>query len=232
MKKVLYGFGDSLVDGHCVHVGMLDALAEKYGLEYHKYAVNGAAIIPVNEKTKDLPEVAFQVKFHVPDVAKQVEDAPDHIPDYVVFDGLTNDDARSDIQEHIGAITQSFDGTYDCETFYGAFERVCYLLKKKYRGSQIFYVAVHRMPTRDMEVEDMLQSAAREVCGKWSIPVVDVYRTGKINTCKEEMRERYSYDTEESLTGGNGTHLNPDGYETFYLPMLEEARGLDSGAKG
>jgi len=41
MGKMIYGFGDSLVDGHCLHIGMLDALAEKYGMEYRKYAVNG-----------------------------------------------------------------------------------------------------------------------------------------------------------------------------------------------
>lgn len=45
-RKMIYGFGDSLVDGHCLHCGMLDALAEKYGMIYRKYAINGATVIP------------------------------------------------------------------------------------------------------------------------------------------------------------------------------------------
>ena len=73
MEKVLYGFGDSLVDGHCIHVGMLDALAEKYGLAYHKYAVNGATIIPNDEIAGGLDA---QERKRVPDVAAQIQAAP------------------------------------------------------------------------------------------------------------------------------------------------------------
>lgn len=101
-KKVLYGFGDSLVEGHCINIGMLDRLAEKNGMKYQKYARNG-------------------------------------------------------------------------------------------------------------------------VCQKWSISHVDIYRYGQINTCIDEMRKKYSYDTAYCLTDGNGTHLNAQGYERWYLPEIEDA---------
>lgn len=228
MEKVLYGFGDSLVDGHCIHVGMLDALAEKYGLAYHKYAVNGATVIPNDEIAGGLDA---QDRKRVPDVAAQVQAAPEEVPDYIVFDGLTNDAYLSSIEGRVGKMTLSYGGDYDRATFYGAFERICFLLREKYMDSRIFYVCVHRMPGRDMELQEVLQKAAREVCGKWSIPCVDIFRQGQINTCVEEMRRRYTYDRAERLADGSGTHLTPAGYERWYLPMLEAALNLNSSAE-
>ena len=195
MNKVLYGFGDSLVEGHCIGVGMLDALAKKYDLAYHKYAKNGAAIIP-----RDMTEDAAGDDGRVPDVAAQIELASGRVPDFICF-----------------------DGEYDRSTFYGAFERICFLLRRKYADSRIFYVSVHKMPTRSRNVQEILHGAAREVCEKWSIPCVDVYRCGQLNTCVDEMRRKYSYDRAEYLTDGNGTHLNAEGYEKWYLPMIEDA---------
>ncbi len=204
-KQLLYGFGDSLVDGHCIGVGMLDALALKYEMTYRKYAQNGATVIP-----GDL------------DVAAQIEAASGEMPDFVCFDGLTND-AYPGTLKKLGIITESYCGEYDCSTFCGAFERICFLLREKYADSRIFYVCVHKMPTRDMETQKILQKAARMICEKWSIPYVDVFRQGQLNTCIDEMRRKYSYDRTECLTDGNGTHLNAEGYAKWYLPMIEEA---------
>lgn len=218
-RKMIYGFGDSLVDGHCLHCGMLDALAEKYGMIYRKYAINGATVIPRGQ----IPGGENPEGSSVPDVAAQIEAASEEVPDFICFDGLTNDVYHGIARNHLGAITDSYEGDYDTATFYGAFERICFLLREKYRDSHIFYVCVHKMPTRDMEAQEMMQKAARQVCEKWSIPCVDIFRRGQINTCVEGMRKAYSYDTAERLTDGNGTHLNPAGYERWYLPAIEDA---------
>lgn len=215
-EKILYGFGDSLVDGHCIGIGMLDALAQKYGMRYHKYARNGATVIPGTALSDENAE-------SVPDVALQIERASDVLPDFVCFDGLTNDAYPITAYRYLGEITDSYSGEYDCTTFYGAFERVCFLLRQKYGDSRIFYICPHKMPTREQKVQEILQKAAREVCGKWSIPYVDVYRRGQINTYVEEMRRKYSYDRPEHLFDGNGTHLNAAGYEKWYLPMIEDS---------
>lgn len=161
----------------------------------------------------------------MPDVARQIEDADPTVPDIICFNGLTNDAWQLDTLEHMGKLSAAFDGDFDRTTFYGAFERVCFLLRNKYRDSAIFFVCSHKMPTRDMRLQELLQRAAREVCEKWSIPYVDVYRQGQINTCIKGMRMGYSYDTADCLTGGNGTHLNATGYKKWYLPMLETAMG-------
>lgn len=208
-KKVLYGFGDSLVEGHCIGIGMLDALARKHGLHYEKYARNGASVIPMEGR---------------PSMIAQIEGAANTAPDLICFNGLTND-AYHATPRQLGCLSESCAGGYDTATFYGAFQQICYLLRRKYLDSPIFFVASHRMPGVDMAFQEMLQEAARKACAKWSIPVIDVFRRGQINTCVEEMREKYSYDTADCLTGGNGTHLNAAGYEKWYLPMIEAAVG-------
>lgn len=72
-----------------------------------------------------------------------------------------------------------------------------------------------------MKVQQALHKAARKACQKWSIPCVDVFRRGQINTCVDQMRRRYSYNKADCLYDGNGTHLNAKGYEKWYLPMIE-----------
>ncbi len=206
-EKILYGFGDSLVEGHCIGVGMLDALAKKHGLRYEKYARNGASVIPMEGR---------------PSIIRQIEEASTAMPDLICFNGLTNDSYHSTPQQ-LGQLSDSYAGEYDTATFCGAFERICFLLRQKYPDSLIFFVASHKVPGVDMDFQKTLQGAARTVCVKWSIPVIDVFRRGQINTCVEEMREKYSYDTADCLTGGSGTHLNAEGYAKWYLPMIEAA---------
>lgn len=213
--KTIYGFGDSLVEGHCLKVGMLDALAEKNGMKLVKYARNGATVIPDSSNADE--------RGLVPDVAEQIVRASEEVPDYVCFDGLTNDACRPEPAKWLGKMETGYQGPYDTATFYGAFERVCRLLRTKYQESRVIYICVHKMPTRDFAAQDILQKAAREVCAKWSIPCVDIYRSGLINTCLDGMRKAYSYNTAEFPQDGNGTHLNAAGYEKWYLPMIEQA---------
>ncbi|MDO4293458.1 MAG: SGNH/GDSL hydrolase family protein [Eubacteriales bacterium] len=212
--KTIYGFGDSLVAGHANRVGMLDFAARKNGMIYRRYAANGATIVPgIAPRIGD--------GWLVPDVASQVESASAETPDFVCFDGLTNDAEKATAERYLGQLSDSWDGGWDLSTFYGAFENVCHTLRKKYQDSCIFYVAVHRMPTRDQKTQEILQRAAREVCEKWAIPVVDMFRAGGINTCIDGMRRDYSYDTMEKLWDGNGTHLNEAGYSEWYAPAIE-----------
>ena len=214
--KVLYGFGDSLVAGHAIGVGMLHRVAEKYGMDYHCFAINGATIIP--NIAREFPDA-----FLVDDVAAQIAAADKKRPDFICFDGMTNDAYPFVAETRLGRISVLSDGEYDTFTYYGAFERVCYLLKKKYGESRIFYVAAHRMPTRDRKAQEILHKAAEECCAKWEIPVIDIYHSNEFDTCREEMRRAYSYNTAEKLTDGNGTHLNAEGYARWYAPAIERA---------
>lgn len=214
--KILSGFGDSLVDGHYNGIGMLHHVAAANEMIYHNYAINGASVIPC--KPYVLPDMSKTVY----DIAAQIKQAPDIFCDFVCFDGLTND-AYEKNSNYPGIIADSFNGNYDTSTFCGAFENICYLLRKKYQNSAILYICPHKMPTRSITAQNILQENARKICEKWSIPYVDMYRKGQINTCIDCMRINFSYNKINETINGNGTHLNESGYRLWYAPVIESA---------
>lgn len=212
--KTLYGFGDSLVKGHHLGVGMLDFLAKKNGIIYTNYAENGATVIP--GIARKLKNAAW------PDIAAQIEHASPAAPDVICFDGMTNDVFPLVRTQYFGEIAQGFPEGYDTTTFTGAFEHICRLLREKYPDSALLYICPHKMASRDLSCQEMFQTRVREICGKWSIPHVDIFRKSKIDTCLDEMRQQYSYDGPGERTGGSGTHLNEEGYARFYAPLIEK----------
>lgn len=209
--KTLYGFGDSLVEGHELMIGMLDYVAQANGMVYSKYARNGARVVPQHRAGA------------APDVAKQIEEASPDVPDFICFNGLTNDAWEDNVMERIGTLTEQYEGPFDTGTFIGAFERVCALLRQKYQDSSILYICPHKMPGRPLPVQDTLQYWARTICEKWAIPYLDMYRRGGINTCIPGMCRKYSYDTAAHPQDGNGTHLNALGYQRWYAPAVTAA---------
>lgn len=215
--KTIYGFGDSLIKGHVNGIGMLDYVAEKNGMILQKYAVNGATVI-----TGLLKKIGKPLWFE-PNIAEQILEAPSDVPDYICFDGLTNDAEDMVVKEYLGVLTDHYRGGYDRTTFIGSFEHICFLLREKYQNSAIFYVCAHKMPTRSLWAQDTFQEWARKTCEKWSIPCIDVYRAGGINTFLPGMRREFSYDDMHSTTDGDGTHLNEAGYRLWYAPMIEQA---------
>ena len=174
-------------------------------MNYTKYAVNGSTIIGSSSTS----------------IINQIANASSIVPDFVVFDGLTNDAYQTTIDSKLGALSDNFNGVYDTSTFYGAFEQICYNLRTKYMDSNIIYVVPHKMPTRNKLVQDKLTSIALEVCNKWSIPVVDIYNKGQINCYLDNMRTKYSYNNQGETSGGNGTHLTGEGYDKWYAPLIK-----------
>lgn len=212
--KTLYGFGDSLVRGHWLDVGMLDDVAEKHGMRYTKYAQNGATVIP---------GIAWKLKKEDwPDIAAQIEGAPKEQPDFICFDGMTNDISPLVRQHYFGRIAPGFAGGYDTSTFTGAFEQICLRLREKYPESRVIYICPHKMKARDPLCQEIFQARAKEVCEKWSIPYADVYGASGLDTCDEEIRRQFSYDRPGECTGGSGTHLNAEGYARWYAPLIEK----------
>jgi len=214
--KTIYGFGDSLIAGHFNGIGMLDYFAASNHMQLYKFACNGASVMPRDPFSfPDMDGIVY-------DIATQIDLAPDTQPDYICFNGMTNDAREESLVNAPGRISDSFDGDYDTTTFIGAFETICYKLKTKYPNSKLLYICPHRMPTRTIHAQETLLSCVQQILNKWEIPYLDMYHDGGIDTCIEEMRIQYSYDNMSSMTGGNGTHLNAEGYEEFYAPMLEE----------
>ena len=203
-NKTVYSFGDSLLAGHYSGEGMIDGLVAENNMKYTKYATNGHTICGDGTTS----------------ILNQINNAPSTPPDFVIFDGLTND-AYDNIANNVGTISPSFKGGYGTNDFTASFETICYTLRNKYVDSNIIYIAPHKMSSRSKNAQDILQARAKEICNKWSIPVVDIYNEGQINCYIDSMRIKYSYDNAGETDGGNGTHLTGKGYNKWYKPLIE-----------
>ena len=203
--KTVYSFGDSLIQGHYSGLGMLEGLTSEYGMIYTKYAKGGNTITINGTKSN---------------VYNQVEGASDACPDFVVFNGLTNDCDNVGHRFALGSVTEGFDGTFDTTTFCGSFEATLQLMKEKYPDAIIIFVTPHKMPTRHLESFKQLVDLSLDICKKWGVPVADIYYEGSIDTCNNEQRIEYSYNQNEGEGNGNGTHLTSTGYNIFYAPII------------
>lgn len=205
--KTVYNFGDSLMYGH-YEKGMLDDLCADNEMVLNKYAINGATILGSTG---------------LYNIENQVLNASETVPDFVIFDGLMNDDSiTTSYTTNLGTLSDSFIVTdLDTNTFYGAMEHLIYTIRNKYVTSNIIFVCCHKTPSRDKTAQDTLQEAVRKCCEKWSIPYVDVYNHGQINCYMESMRTTWSYNNQGETSGGNGTHLTGAGYNKWYAPLIK-----------
>ena len=98
--KTIYSFGDSLLYGHYSQEGILDGFCSKEKMVYTKYAVNGAAILNGN-------------------IEKQLENASDISPDFVIFDGMMNDSCDPNAYvDKLGNLADSYDeNEFRCNHF-------------------------------------------------------------------------------------------------------------------
>lgn len=205
--KLLYAFGDSIINGHLSGISCIDTVCTSKQIQYKKYAVNGATV--VNGAN---------------DIQTQITGASATVPDYVLFNGGTNDAYSTTT---VGNITSDYDSELDTSTFCGAFEDICRKLRNKYVSSQIMYIAVHKMVSRNKDVQQTLYEKEIAICEKYSIPVIDIYKEGGLNTFNSTMQNLYTYDTlnQDNPTaggsGGSGTHPNTVGYELFYDPIIK-----------
>lgn len=205
--KTVYNFGDSLMYGH-YEKGILDDLCADNGMILTKYSVNGATILGSTG---------------LYNIENQVLNASDTVPDFVIFDGLMNDDSSTpNYTTKLGTLSDGFVASdLDTNTFYGAMEHLIHTIRNKYMTSNVIFVCCHKTPSRDKVAQDTLQKAVRECCEKWSIPYVDIYNKGQINCYIDSMRNAYSYNNQGETSGGNGTHLTGVGYSKFYAPMIK-----------
>ena len=69
------------------------------------------------------------------------------------------------------------------------------------------------MGTRDDAIVKPVHEKAKEICAKWSIPVVDLYEESIMNTYIDEYK---------IYTGNKDkTHPNYLGYTKYYIPLIE-----------
>lgn len=210
--KTMYAFGDSIVYGHAYARSFVNLTAERELMPLTKYAVNGATIGPVGGSGQ---------------ILTQVRGAASQAPDYVVFNGGTNDaQLIYENRYRIGSMAAGFDpATFDNSTYAGSLETTIHTMRTKWRTARIVYVAVHKLGSRDWDTQLAIRSVTLQICAKWRVTVADVFNDTTLDTRIDSQRVAYTFDSLVNGfpgTGGTGTHPNLGGIN-FYIPVLTAA---------
>ncbi|MCH7232265.1 GDSL-type esterase/lipase family protein [Glycomyces sp. L485] len=223
----VYAFGDSIVRGHKYSRGFVDFVAEREGMALTKYAVNGATVGPVSGDSNGK-------------ILTQVRSASSAAPDFVVFDGSTNDAITllETAGYDIGAVSASKDPTsFDTSTYTGSLETTIYEMQQKWPTAQLVYVPAHKLGSREWDIQLSLRQVNLDVAQKWDVAVADVFANSAFDTRIEDHRVAYTFDNLLNGypgTNGSGTHPNIAGITEFYAPVLTaklaELAGPVSGA--
>jgi len=145
-------------------------------------------------------------------IRTQVEQATDIAPDFVVFDGGTND-AQSIFR----------DRAYTFGAYTEELEKTLHVMERKWPTARIVYVAAHKLGSRDWDTQVALREATLEACRKRDVAVADVFGETTFDTRDDMQRAKYTFDDLVNGfpgTEGSGTHPNDAGITTFYVPVL------------
>lgn len=244
-KKVLT-FGDSIVDGHLYKkAGFMEFVAEQEGMSVTKYANNGACVMPGHP----VDEEGLGGMILEDQIRKAAENGLD--PDYVVFDGGTND-AYAPVMEKLGDPEEACralcalcggsrsgrdsktggapDGSaleYPYHTFAGAFAGTVDAIQKNWPRAKVVYVAAHRLGYRDRAVQEALHRIEMNLCAHMGVAAADLYDDCALDTADEAMCRKYSFDVlRDGLPAPGeeptGTHPNFEAIREFYLPIVSD----------
>ncbi|MGW7167584.1 RICIN domain-containing protein [Streptomyces sp. NPDC054884] len=207
--KSVYAFGDSIVWGHKYSRSFMNFLAEREGMTLTKYAVNGATVGPTSNQ-----------------ILTQVQNAGSTVPDFVVFDGGTND--AGEIHDNhtytVGTVSASQDpATFDTGTYAGTLETTIRTMRQKWPSAQLVFVATHKMGSRDWDTQLAVREVYLQAAQKWGVAVADVFEDATLDTRDNAQRVAYTFDNLVNTfpgSGGTGTHPNIAGITDFYVPVL------------
>ncbi|OXM99825.1 SGNH/GDSL hydrolase family protein [Bifidobacterium vansinderenii] len=228
--KVLYAFGDSIVDGHyytkrsCVNV-----VADNEGMTLVKRARNGATIRFSTIRNGLEGQILQQAEFVGIDQPK---------PDVILFNGGANDAWPDLIPAYLGAVSESKDpAELDLTTYAGCFEATILAFRRHWPDTPIVYLAVAKIG-RDWAVQNYLRQVQLAACKKWGVTVADVFGETDLDARNEDMRVTYSFDmlgtdglpgTPETATypdpdvHPSGTHPNFAAIDKYYAPIITKA---------
>jgi hypothetical protein len=143
-------------------------------------------------------------------ILTQVRNASAQAPDYVVFNGGTND---------------AYPATFDRSTYASALETTVRTMRTKWPTARIVYVAVHKLGSRDWNTQLAIREVTLRIATKWGITVADVFNNTTLDTRIDSHRVAYTFNglvNGYPGTGGTGTHPNLAGIG-FYVPVLTAA---------
>lgn len=215
--KRIVTIGDSIMHGDGNnYYGIGDILAERNGMKLSDYSEGGATISFRQDKASASDEWSKGQNIQY-QATKMLANETEK-PCVVLIDGQTNDinyvSGSEEPQQALGTVTTSYTSFSSNENFCGGLEKIFSDIKKVWTDVPIIYIRVHKMMSRKVEWQESYGEKAIQICKKWSVKPVDIYSEGGLNTLIKEHK---------IYTGNNGdyTHPNREGYDLFYIPMIE-----------
>lgn len=205
LGKTLVTLGDSIMEGNGNgNFGIGDIIASRNAMALNDCSKGGATIA----YREDIGEATGNIQYQA---RKAITDGV--TPDYILINGQTNDLDKIGTNG-MGEISSSFSSAdFDTGTFAGGMETIFHSLKTAFPAAKIVYVRVHHIGSRNLSMQDTFGATALGVCGKWGVPVVDLYEKGQLNTFLDS-HVSYTYN-------GDKTHPTREGYDTFYINPIE-----------
>ena len=139
--------------------------------------------------------------------------------DYIVFEGGVNDYYGSSHGITLGEISSGYNpNNFDRTTFSGGMEYIINYLYTNFPGKKIAYIVTHQCYISGLY---QFMDRAKEICKKWSVPIIDLWSEGNLNFNIGYMRNNYS-KIDSSHPSGDGLHPNLAGYQII-TPKIENA---------
>ena len=208
-KKATFN-GDSICYGAGKTGGYAKIISEEFGLEYQNIAVSGGTITADTYYDDGDPR-------HW--ICRTIENM-DADADFAICEGGANDASLSSTP--FGIITDGYTEELDDTTFCGAMESICKQLVTRFAGKKVGFILVHKMARRyssEYTGADNFYSAAKRICEKWGVPVLDLNVKCPPLNYIEDLKMAYTRD-------GDGWHPNEAGYKAYYVPKI--AKWLES----
>lgn len=136
---------------------------------------------------------------------------------YIVLEGGVNDAFQS---LPLGSMLNKTDFTTECDTstFAGAFEMAIRYVLTNWRGAKVGFIANSKIPR--LPSLGTYMDMAKEICNKYSVPVLDLFNESGICAGIQIINESY-FGIDGVEVGHGGTHPTKEGYALYINDKVE-----------
>lgn len=194
--------GDSICYGAGASGGYAKIIGDRNGMTITNIAVSGGTICSGATDSYGNPRFA---------IGESVANLPDGY-DYYIIEGGVND-AGGAIGPTLGAITPSFNSTFDTTTMCGAMESWCKNIQLLFKGKKYGFIFPHNVFGYDGVWTTSWRPAMKECLKKWGIPYLDL---------SDKCAQLRNLDALRIYTSNSdGWHPTEEGYLYYYVPKIE-----------
>jgi lysophospholipase L1-like esterase len=203
--------------------GWAGRIGEEHGMVWRNFGRNGGTVTPLDTVAQGLW------------LTTQADSALAEYPkaDYVIFEGGCNDADRLDLAG-LGALASGCYAPESDEDFTGAFETLILKLVTSFPNARLGYIVAPKMGTAGDYGSGTNRyrkffDRAVEVCEKWGIPVLDLWKESPLNPMLT-----VHFDSTLDEAGANeagkfytdGQHLTLAGYKRISPKIASWMAGL------